>query len=236
MQFERNKINWPQIFTEVIKKDKGALKWGLPEPWVHAELYCAIFKEEISWTPFPDELPYVTYYPVKLPKITNRDWEKIGAVKYVDMCLENTDKNEFLWFEFKVRNTSYHHNGLQANREARDAFKKDVVALIGFSPELTYKAWSKPDVYTKSYRYDTLLKDSTEYIASAKHRFVSFYLHLEKPILDEVWERTVLVKEIKDWLDYREKYSSTKIELPEISIEYHKNLANSNHTLITCAW
>ncbi len=68
-------INWPNIFSEVIKKDKGALKWGLPEPWVHAELYCTIIKEKTSWTPFPDEVPYITYYPVILPKLTNRDWE-----------------------------------------------------------------------------------------------------------------------------------------------------------------
>ena len=236
MQFEKHNINWPQIFTEVIKNNKGALKWGLPEPWVHAELYCAFLKEHINWTPIPDEVPYVTYYPVTLPKITNRDWKKIGAVKYIDMCLKNNDKNEFLWFEFKVRNTSYHHDSLQANKEARDAFKKDVVALIGFSAELTSDAWSKPDIYTKSYRYDTLLKDSTEYIASAKHRFVSCYLHLEKPILDDVWEKDILIEEIKNWLDYRKKYSPIKLDLPVVNIEYHKNIAGSNHTLITCEW
>ena len=174
---------------------------------------------------------------ITLPKITNRDWKKIGAVKYVDICLRNNDKNEFLWFEFKVRNTSYHHNSLQANTESRDAFKKDVVALIGFSAELTSDAWSKPDKYTKSYRYDTLLKDSTEYIATAKHRFVSCYLHLEKPILDDVcWERNILLGEIKKWLETRKKDSSVKIDLPAINIEYHKNLAGSNHTLITCEW
>ncbi len=72
-------INWPKIFSEVIRKDTGALKWGLPEPWVHAKLYCAISKKTY-WTPFPDEVPYVTYYSVILPKITTRDWRKIGSV------------------------------------------------------------------------------------------------------------------------------------------------------------
>ena len=43
-------------------------------------------REEINWTPFPDEVPYVTYYPVTLPKITNRDWKKIGAVKYANIA------------------------------------------------------------------------------------------------------------------------------------------------------
>lgn len=236
MQSEKDNINWLKIFSKVIKKDTGALKWGLPEPWVHAELYSATTKEETNWTPFPDEVPYVTYYPVTLPKITNRDWRKIGAVKYVDMCLKNNDKKEFCWLEFKVRNTTYHSNSLQANIESRDAFRKDIVALIGFSAELTSEAWSKPDKYTKSYKYDKLLKDYTEYIAKAKHRFVSCYLHLEKPVLDEVWNKSILIKEINNWLNYRKKDSAIKTDMPAINIEYYKNIASSNHSLIICDW
>ena len=236
MQYEKDNINWPKIFTEVINKDNGALKWGLPEPWVHAELYCAFLKEHINWTPFSDEVPYVTYYPVTLPKIANRDWRKIGAVKYIDICLKNNEKNEFLWLEFKVRNTSYNSNSLQANMESRNAFRKDIVALIGFSAKLTSKTWSEPDKYTKSYKFDKLLNSHPDSILHSKNRFVSCYLHLEKPVIDEVWDKSVLIEEIKKWLNYRKKESITKLALPEVNIEYHKNLAGSGHTLIICQW
>lgn len=229
-------IDWPKIFSEVIKKDTGALKWGLPEPWVHAELFCTLTKEKIPWTPFPDEVPYITYYPVTLPKITNRNWKKIGAVKYVDICLKDSDKNEFIWLEFKVRNTSFNSNTLKANVQSMDAFKKDIVALIGFSKELTSSTWHEPDVYTRSYKFEKLLTSHHKDILSANHRFVSCYLHLEEPLLDEIWERKILTEKIESWLDHRRKESEKKIDLPKLDIGYYKNLAGSPHTLIICQW
>jgi hypothetical protein len=48
--------------------------------------------------------------------------------------------------------------------------------------------------------------------------------------------KNVLGKKIKNWLDHRKKDSSTKIKLPAIDIEYHKNLAGSNNSFIACEW
>ena len=32
-------IDWIGVFDAVCRRSDGALEWGLPEPWIHAELY-----------------------------------------------------------------------------------------------------------------------------------------------------------------------------------------------------
>lgn len=231
-------INWLEIFKNVCKKDNGALDWGLPEQWVHAELFSELKRQSNTnnWEPFSDEVPYITFYPVNLPKLTNRDWKKIGAVKYVDLCLKSIDLIEFLWFEFKVRNITYHKNLFQANFESRDTYKKDIVSLIGFSKELTSNIWKIQDTYTKSYKYDFILKDQFENILKAKHKFISCYLHLYSDLDDEIWNERKLKNTIFDWCSYRIKESFNKIAFPEIKLKYYKNFCKEKHSLIICKW
>lgn len=68
---------WFDVFSVVCARGKEALQWDLPEAWVHAELYAELKRRARStgWVPFPTEVPYVTLYPVQLPKKTNRDWK-----------------------------------------------------------------------------------------------------------------------------------------------------------------
>jgi len=229
-------INWLKTFKNICKRDKGALEWGLPEQWIHAELFSELKKQSDvnNWVPFPDEVPYITFCPVKLPKKTNRDWIKIGAVKYVDICLKNKDLTEFLWFEFKVRNIIYNKNFLKANFESRDAFKKDVASLIGFDKELTAKTWESPDPFTKSYKFDLLLKDNFKKILKAKHKFVSCYLHLNCNMEDKIWDEKELKKNIFNWYSLRTKYCHKKVRFPEIKIKSYKDFYNGKHSLIIC--
>ena len=231
-------INWLEVFKIICNRDKGSLKWGLPEPWIHAELFSAL--EKISnlknWIPFPDEVPYITYYPVQLPKITNRNWKKDGAIKYIDICFKSEDDKEWCWFEFKVRNTSYHNNQYKANLESRDAYKKDIVALIGFDYDLTADTWDKPDPYTKSYKYELLLREVSEKLRKGKHNFISCYFHLEKKLDEKVWNEKNLREQIFNYFLYKNKQSLKKITFPDIKIEYHINFFKGKHSLIICSW
>ena len=83
--------NLLEVFTSVCNRGNGALKWGNPEPWVHAELFAEFEAQaqNTGWIPFPTEVPYVTLYPIQIPKPSNRDWKSIGAVKWVDLCLRS---------------------------------------------------------------------------------------------------------------------------------------------------
>lgn len=51
--------------------------------WVYAELHAELKKRSVlsGWVPFSKEVPYVTFYPVQLPKKAYRDWRVDGAVK-----------------------------------------------------------------------------------------------------------------------------------------------------------
>jgi predicted Zn-dependent protease with MMP-like domain len=53
-------------------------------------------------------------------------------VKWIDLCLRSSDSNHWCWFEFKVRHKGLKERANKAALEARDAFHKDVVALLGF--------------------------------------------------------------------------------------------------------
>src|SRR5450830_1439303 len=131
-------INWFSIFENICKKNCDVLKWKQCEEWFHAEIFSSLYaqKDKLKLEPFEIEMPYFSYYPVFITK--NREWKTNGSVKWVDLCVISSDKKEFLWFELKVRNQSFHTKEDKeelakeldlANRQARDAFKKDVVAL-----------------------------------------------------------------------------------------------------------
>jgi hypothetical protein len=98
-------IDWFGALDSVCSRANGALEWGLPEPWIHAELYAELKRRsgKSGWTPIPHEVPYVTHYPVTLPKESHRDWKTQGAVKWIDLCLQYPASNSWCWFEFKVR-------------------------------------------------------------------------------------------------------------------------------------
>ena len=74
------------------------IRYGLPscrrgprmgaclEPWLHAELYAELKRRSIDsgWIPFPQELPYVTHYPVQLPsekqpRLEDAGWPSNGS-------------------------------------------------------------------------------------------------------------------------------------------------------------
>lgn len=131
--------DWFGMFSIVCARGKEALEWDLPEAWVHAELYVELKRRARSseWIPFPTEVPYVTLYPVQLPKKANRDWKAVGGVKWIDLCLRSKAHNAWCWFEFKVRHVRHDERHQKAPLEARNALRKDVVALMGFDVHKT---------------------------------------------------------------------------------------------------
>ena len=81
-----------------------------------------------------------------------------GAVKWVDLCLRSETGNQWCWFELKVRGAGGCRAPKKAALEARDVFRKDVVALMGFDAHLAAETWVNPDAYTKAYWTERLLK------------------------------------------------------------------------------
>jgi hypothetical protein len=231
-------INWFGVFDAVCSCANGALEWGLPEPWVHAELYAELKREANSsgWRPIPKEVPYVTFYPVCLPRKTNRDWKSEGAVKWVDLCLHHESENAWCWFEFKVRHTGEPDRQRQAANEARDAFRKDVIALVGFDRVSTAKCWEQPDKFTGAFWFDSLLKPKAPAIRSGKHSFVSAYLQLDGQLDSEAWSEETFKREIRSWFTSRCEHSSHKRNLPNINITYSSHLLVGRHSLLICEW
>lgn len=227
-----SEFDWIELFEAVCAPGRGALRWGLPEGWVHAELYAALRNRPFLWQPFPTEVPYVTFYPVTLPK---RDWRNEGAVKWVDLCLRKEGGREWCWVELKVRAVGETNRRKEASIDARDAFKKDVVALLGFSAEKTAETWLSPNEYVKAYWFDCLLKPWSEEIRYAdSHHFVAAFLQLYGELESAVWNKEIVLEEIQRWFFFRQKESAHKRVFPEIAVTLHK--LTTGHSLVLCRW
>ncbi len=205
MQSVQQTIDWFGAFDIVCHRADGALEWGLPEPWLHAELYAELKRRSIDtgWIPFPQELHYVTHYPVQLPSESNRDWKTQGAVKWIDLCLHHGATNTWCWFEFKVRHCGIGNRVDKASFQARDAFRKDVIALAGFSAALTASTWETPDEYTKIYWAETLLKPRTDELVHGRHEFVAAYLQLNGSLDLAHWSGPLFRGALDSWLAER---------------------------------
>jgi hypothetical protein len=229
-------VNWFDVFGVVCNRGHEALEWGLPEPWIHAELYVELKKRTSStgWEPFSKEVPYVTFYPVQLPKKGGRDWKSSGAVKWVDLCLYAADSKAWCWFEFKVRHAGQGPRELQAARSARDAFRKDVVALVGLDVDRTADTWEQPDNYTTAYWFETLLKHRASDVRAGNHHFVSAFLQLGGSLNSDLWTQQALTKEINAWLAHRQNAADRDGACPAITISF-SNVAGQ-HALVVCTW
>jgi hypothetical protein len=224
------------VFNAISTRNEGALGWGNPEPWVHAELY-AEFKRQAphtGWVPFDTEVPYVTAYPVQIPKTSNRDWVLEGAVKWVDLCLQSDISNDWCWFEFKVRHPGETHRSHKAAIEARDVFRKDVVALIGFDADATADIWESPDYYTTAYWFESALKPYTEKLRLGHHHFISAFLQLGGDLDEEIWSREAIKDQVNYWKSHRCRQRSE-----EFSESDHLKVSSSqigNYWLICVDW
>jgi hypothetical protein len=229
---------WVNIFSEVCARNQDALQWGLPEPWVHAELYAELKRQGAynTWTPFPTEVPYVTIYPVQLPKEANRDWKTKGAVKWVDLCLQSKMCDAWCWFEFKTRHAGGADRGQKAALEARDAFRKDVVALMGFDANATAEIWASPDSYTTAYWFEDLLKPRAERLRSGRHHFVAAFLQLGGEIDNEIWNEQVLFEEIHSWKTHRCKQAGRPVggAVSNVALSFDRIMAN--YWLLVLEW
>jgi len=200
--------NLVEIFTSVCNRDNGALKWGNPEPWVHAELF-AEFEAQAQnsgWIPFTTEVPYVTLYPVQMPKPSNRDWKSIGAVKWVDLCLiseETEEPKEWCWFEFKVRHAGLSQRADKAAMEARDAFRKDIVALLGLDVNATADIWENPDCFTAAYWFKEILEPHIANLRPGNHHFICAFLQLGGEFNKAIWNREDILRQVNSWKAHR---------------------------------
>ncbi len=208
--------NISDTFTRICSLENGALLWGNPEPWVHAELFAEYHRtqHETGWIPFATEVPYVTRYPFQLPKITGRDWIHDGGVKWIDLCLRNGDYTEWYWFELKVQHAEETFGLANASEKALGVYKKDVVALLGFDIEKTATIWKDPDGPTKAYWFEKTLKPYAEQLKSGNHHFVSAFLQLKGNFDEDIWcEKNILIK-IDAWGDTRAKLRGERFLVP----------------------
>lgn len=230
--------DWRTAFHAVCTGDGGALQWDLVEGWVHAELYAELARRASStgWRPFHTEVPYVTAYPVQLPQETNRDWKGTGAVKWVDLCLHSEDYHDWCWFECKVRHTGEADRFQKAASEAREAFRKDVVALMGFDAEGTADVWATPDMRTRAYWFEDLLKPHVAALRFGRHHFAAAFLQLDGELDPGVWGKEMLTAEIREWLSYRSRQAGRERTCPEIRISSSAEPPPGNHSLLVCEW
>jgi len=230
--------DWFEAFEAVCNRGHDALGWGLPEPWIHAELYAELKRRAANsgWMPFFTEVPYVTFYPVQLPKHTNRDWRIAGAVKWVDLCLHREDHNAWCWFEFKVRHAGRRERQQEATRQAMTAVRKDIVALVGFSADLTANTWEHPDEHTRAYWFEDILQPHTRGIRSGQHTFAMAFLHLGGDLVPAIWNKGRLTDEVREWLAYRGKQAGRQPTCPTISVTVSRQSLSGGHSLVICRW
>lgn len=155
----------------------GQLRWGLPEQWVQTELYARLKRAESVWGVMDAEVPYVTRWPVSVPKVT-------PAVKYIDLCLHDRAANRWAWVELKVRSLASRWGAdeitfARLQRSAWDAFLKDTLALQGFDLAGTAETWRKPPPHVAAYWMERLLKEPSAHISSGTHHMLSLYVQLE---------------------------------------------------------
>lgn len=182
------------IFSEVLEHDTGALKWGNPEPWIHAELF-AEFNRQSNKThliPFDSEVPYATRFPVLPRKENHKHW------KYVDLCLLSDTGNDWFWFEFKVRPVGTPNRNIVASKGARDQFRKDVIALLGFEAHGTAELWEN-EINVKSYWTDKYLIPLKDTVNRGRHHFYSIFLQIGGELNKQIWDIDELEKEFSNW-------------------------------------
>lgn len=229
-------LDWFDVFDTVCVRGREALEWGLPEAWVHAELYAELRRRSAlsGWEPFSTEVPYVTFYPVQLPRKEYRDWDLEGAVKWVDLCLRSEEGKGWCWFEFKVRHIGEADRERKAALDARDAVRKDVVALIGFDAARTAETWSRPDEYTVAYWFEGMLKPYAKAVETGQHDFVTAFLQLGGKLDEVLWDEEEFFEEVRRWLAYRSRRSKWKRPLPGFDVMVGE--IGRGHSLLVCRW
>jgi hypothetical protein len=227
--------NWNTAFENLCSRGEKTLEWGLPEQWVHAELFAVLStsSKETCWKPFRTEIPYLTYYPVTLPKANSRDWRREGAIKWVDICLRHTLKNSWCWFELKVRHAGNSGREDIGSKAVRDAFAKDYVGLCGLDFSLTASVWTDPDQWTKEYWFEKELSPKAKNLRRGTHHFLSAYLQLDSDVDCKIFSESSIRERIETWFQWRVKESLHKRSLPKTTIQYAAQLPGG-HSLVLC--
>lgn len=193
--------SWSECFDNILSLDRRALEWGLPETWVHAELYADLMskKEVTGGEPLPTEIPYVTLFPVMPGRGVNARPD--GIVKWSDLCLHTEDFSSWCWIELKVRHVGEPEAAPLAAKRARDGFRKDVVALQGFIPAKTETIWACPN--DSAFYYSKRLIQLANHIHCAKHHFVAILIQLNGKLDETIWAEKAVSDEINKWRTYR---------------------------------
>ncbi|GAJ17847.1 unnamed protein product, partial [marine sediment metagenome] len=165
-----------------------------------------------------------------------REWKTAGAVKWVDLCLRSEADNAWCWFELKVRNIRRDERHEKAALQARNAFRKDVVALMGLDTDKTAHTWTAPDAYTKAYWFEDLLKPRAQSLPSGRHHLVAAFLQLGSKLDPAIWGDKTLLKQIHSWFSYRNKQADRQRTCPEINITRSVQPLAGNSSLLVCTW
>lgn len=100
---------------------------------------------ETGFVPFTTEVPYVTRFPVTLPKGSGGTSGGSSAVKWIVLCFYSEQFNRWCWVELKVRSAEQRDRQEKATKEALDAVNRDTVALMGLDIPATAETWRSPD-------------------------------------------------------------------------------------------
>lgn len=227
--------NWSELLEAVCARDSGALRWGLPEQWVNAELFAEMNRRSSrsGWIPLPQEVPYVTHAPATLPRA--RDWRVEGAIKWVDLCLHSPARDAWYWLELKVRHAGLDDRKGQARTSGLDALKKDVAALAAFDPELTAQCWLDPDESTKIHWANRLLAPNAKSLRSATHKFAVLYLELCSDDDNIKWDKESVMTACGKWLAYRCSHLPNRAAFPAISFSTRR-IGPESHSLTILDW
>jgi hypothetical protein len=232
----KDNLDWFSIFDQACAGHNDILAWGLPEPWVQTQIFGTLIGTEPNtcWQPLKNEVPYATRLPVYQPK--HRDIASQGAIKWIDLCLVSDRREEWCWFELKVRHTGKGEQRVRANKSAQSSIKKDIAALVGMDVGLTASAWVNPDQYTTSHWFDEVLGPHKHKLPKYRHSFVMAYLQLFGALDENLLCQEAIESQTRDWIASRNKKQGTTVQPPDFDIQLYSQQIAGEHSLVVIRW
>ncbi len=107
---------------------------------------------------------------------------------------------------------------------------------MGLDTDKTAHTWAAPDVYTKAYWFENLLKPCAKSLRSGRHHLIAAFLQLDSELDPALWEEKNLIKQIHKWFSYRDKQAAHQRTYPGISLAKLVQPLAGNHSLLVCTW
>jgi hypothetical protein len=119
-------------------------------------------------------------------------------------------------------------------KQARDIFRKDVVALEGFLADKTADKWRDPD--ESAFYYSKQLISHSENVRLGRHHFVAILIQLYGELDNVIWTEKAVEDEIAKWRAYRLRAVVDQTFLTSIVLPLPLRCLLNGHAILVYEW